>query len=79
MLNYCQKLGLNRYIDWKEMLQREKPDAVAIAVVPKHQYEIAKYALENGMAVFAEKPLTTSFNTALELNKLAKKKACLIC
>ena len=72
--NYCKKLGLNRYTDWREMLQKEKPDAVAIAVIPSHQYEIAIYALENGMAVFAEKPLTTSFDTSLELNKLAKKK-----
>lgn len=76
MLNYCKKLGLNRYTDWREMLQKETPDAVAIAVVPKHQYEIAKYALENGIAVFAEKPLTTSLDTSLELNKLAKKKTC---
>jgi predicted dehydrogenase len=74
MLNNCKKLGLNRYTDWREMLQKEKPDAVAIAVIPSHQYEIAIYALENGMAVFAEKPLTTSFDTSLELNKLAKKK-----
>jgi predicted dehydrogenase len=74
MSNYCKKLGLNRYADWREMLQKEKPDAVAIAVIPSHQYEIAIYALENGMAVFAEKPLTTSFDTSLELNKLAKKK-----
>ena len=74
MLNNCKKLGLNRYTDWREMLQKEKPDAVAIAVIPSHQYEIARYALENGMAVFAEKPLTTSFDTSLELNKLAKKK-----
>ena len=74
MLNNCKKLGLNRYTDWREMLQKEKPDAVAIAVIPSHQYEIAMYALENGMAVFAEKPLTTSFDTSLELNKLAKKK-----
>ena len=72
--NYCKKLGLNRYTDWREMLQKEKPDAVAIAVIPSHQYEITRYALENGMAVFAEKPLTTSFDTSLELNKLAKKK-----
>ena len=72
--NYCKKLGLNRYTDWRKMLQKEKPDAVAIAVIPSHQYEIAIYALENGMAVFAEKPLTTSFDTSLELNKLAKKK-----
>ena len=74
MSNYCKKLGLNRYTDWRKMLQKEKPDAVAIAVIPSHQYEIARYALENGMAVFAEKPLTTSFDTSLELNKLAKKK-----
>jgi predicted dehydrogenase len=56
------------------MLQKEKPNAVAIAVIPSHQYEIAKYALENGMAVFAEKPLTTSFDTSQKLYKLAKKK-----
>ena len=74
MSNYCKKLGLNRYTDWRKMLQKEKPDAVAIAVIPSHQYEIARYALENGMAVFAEKPLTTSSDTSLELNKLAKKK-----
>jgi len=74
MENYCKKLNLNRYTDWKEMLQKEKPDAVAIAVIPKYQYEIAKYALENEIAVFAEKPLTTSVDTSLELNKLAREK-----
>ncbi len=74
MMNYCKKLDIKRYVDWKEMIQKEKPDAVAIAVIPSHQYEIAKYALENGMGVFAEKPLTTSFTTSLELSKLAKEK-----
>ena len=44
MLDYCKKLNLNQYTNWKEMLQKEKPDAVAIAVIPKHQYTIAKYA-----------------------------------
>ena len=79
MQNYCEKLDLNRYTDWREMLQKEKPDAVAIAVIPRYQYDIAKYALENEIAVFAEKPLTTSFDTSKELNTLAKKKACPIC
>ena len=74
MLSYCKKLGLNRYTDWREMLQKEKPDAVAIAVIPKYQYEIAKYALESDIAVFAEKPLTASFDTSLDLYTLAKKK-----
>ena len=78
MQQYCKKFSLNHYDDWKEMLLTEKPDAVAVAVVPKHQYEIVKYALENDIAVFAEKPLTTSLETSLELNSLAKKKACLM-
>ena len=77
MRRYCKKLDVNRYTNWNEMLQKEKPNAVAIAVIPKHQYEIAKYALNNQIAVFAEKPLTTSFQTSLEITKLAKKKACL--
>jgi predicted dehydrogenase len=75
MERYCKKYGLNQYADWKEMLYKENPNAVAIAVIPKHQYEIAKYALDNNIAVFAEKPLTTSFETSFELTALAKKKS----
>ena len=74
MLNYCKKLGLTRYTNWREMLQKEKPNAVAIAVIPSYQYEIAKYALENGIAVFAEKPLTSDYDTSLEISELAKEK-----
>jgi len=74
MLEYCKKFNLILYTDWKEMLQKEQPNAVAIAVIPIYQYEITKYALENGIAVFAEKPLTSSYETALEINTLAKQK-----
>lgn len=75
MEQYCKKFSLNYYDDWKEMLLSEQPDAVAIAVIPKYQYEIAKYALENDIAVFAEKPLTTSFDTSFDLFSISKKKA----
>ncbi len=72
--DFSKSLEPNKiYSDWKQMLQVEKPDAVCIAVIPKYQYEIAKYALNNRIAVFAEKPLTTSINTASELCELAKK------
>ena len=73
MEKYCKKFGVNRYDDWKEMLETEKPTAVAIAVIPKHQYEIIKYSFEHKIAVFAEKPLTTSYETSLELSRLAKQ------
>jgi predicted dehydrogenase len=73
MEKFCKEFCLTRYDDWKEMLEVEKPNAVAISVIPKNQYEIAEYALQNKIAVFAEKPLTTSVDTSIKLNKLAKK------
>ena len=73
MSHFCEKYNVKQYTDWKEMIQKEKPDAVAVAVIPKHQFEIVKYALENKIAVFAEKPLTTNYKTSLELYQLAKK------
>jgi len=75
MNDFCKKFDVKHYSGWKQMLQNEKPDAVAIAVIPKNQYEIAKYALENDIAVFAEKPLTTSLDTSIILNDLAKKQS----
>ena len=73
MSHFCEKYNVKQYTDWKEMIQKENPDAVAVAVIPKHQFEIVKYALENKIAVFAEKPLTTNYETSLELYQLAKK------
>jgi len=74
MQNYCKKFNTKRYDNWKEMLEKENPDAVAIATIPKFQYEIAKYALENNIAVFAEKPLTISKKSSKELFELSKEK-----
>lgn len=74
MQNYCNRFNVVRYDNWKEMLEKEKPNAVAIAVIPEQQYHIAKYSLINGIAVFAEKPLTSSFETSKELHELAEKK-----
>tara|TARA_B100001540_G_scaffold31430_1_gene27392 strand:+ start:3368 stop:4366 length:999 start_codon:yes stop_codon:yes gene_type:complete len=74
MTEFCKKFDVKHYSNWKEMIVQEKPDGVAIAVVPQHQYEIARYALEKGIGVFAEKPLTTSYESSVFLNDLAKKK-----
>lgn len=74
MQNNYKKFDINQYSNWKKMLEIEKPDAIAIAVTPEHQYDIVKYALENEMGVFAEKPLTTSVKSSKELSVLAIKK-----
>ena len=73
MSNFCKKYNVKQYNDWKEMIQKEKPDAIAVAVIPKNQFEIIKYALEKKIAVFAEKPLTINYETSLELCQLAEK------
>jgi len=64
------KLALN----YKELLQKPDLDSVAIATPVKTHYPIAKDFLSEGKHVFIEKPLTHSFDTALELVKLAEEK-----
>lgn len=73
LLNYCKSIKLrNIYTDWKAMLDNEDLDAVALAVPPDIQYQIAKYAIKKKIHVFAEKPLAANYKQALELTRLAK-------
>lgn len=75
LINYCKTIGLKKiYKNWQEMLEKENLDAVAIAVIPDAQYEIAKVAIKKGLHVFAEKPLGASYEQAKELNDLASKR-----
>jgi predicted dehydrogenase len=74
LLEYCQLIGFtNIYTDWKEMLEKEELDAVAIAVTPNAQYEITKVAIRKGLHIFAEKPLAANLKQAKEMKKLADK------
>ena len=75
LISYCERIGLNNiYIDWKLLLENERLDAVALAVTPNAQYQIAKIAIAKGLHVFAEKPLAASLIQAKELLTLARKK-----
>lgn len=53
-------------------------DAVIIATPVQTHYTLAKAALEAGMHVLVEKPLTDSLNTANELVELAKQKKLIL-
>lgn len=71
---YYYSLGLNNvYSDWRKMLEKEALDAVAIAVPPNVQYEIAKLAIKKGVHVFAEKPLADTYAHAKILYDLTVK------
>jgi predicted dehydrogenase len=52
------------FADWRALADHPDLDAVAIAVPPGLQPEIAVRALKNGKAVFAEKPLAADFEAA---------------
>ncbi len=61
-------------LDYKELLPAPDLDGVALATPVKTHFSIAKEFLERGKHVFIEKPLTHSYDTALELVRLAEEK-----
>ncbi|MGY4706303.1 Gfo/Idh/MocA family protein [Candidatus Bipolaricaulota sp. J31] len=56
--------GIRYYNDWRELLEREALDIVAIATPPATHAEIARLAMERGIHVLIEKPLATTLEDA---------------
>ena len=59
------------YQDYNEMISTEKLDGVIIAVQHSYHYQIARDALEAGLHVFVEKPMTLESKQAWDLVQLA--------
>jgi len=62
------------YSDYKEMIEQENLDAVHICTPNSLHLEQATYAIERGVSVLCEKPLTTSVADSKTLSSLAKEK-----
>ena len=74
MIDYCRKTSVPKiFQDWRELIEESKPDAVAVAVIPRYQYEIIMYALQRGISVFAEKPLAINIEQAEQLLMCVRK------
>jgi predicted dehydrogenase len=71
--------GVNFYADYREMLEREKPDAAHICLPHFLHYPVAKYCAEKGINVFAEKPLALNAKEGVEYCKLEKQYGVKIC
>lgn len=67
---FCVPKG---YDDFREMLDTEKPDVVHICTPNSSHYEMAMYAMERGISVVCEKPLTTTLEQARELADYARE------
>ena len=62
------------YTDYKEMLDKEALDFILIATPTRFHYNMVKYALEQGLHVFCEKPFTLTTLEGEELVELASRK-----
>lgn len=67
------RLHVNRYSDYRTMLDSESLDLVAIATDSASHAEIAKYCLAQGVAVLVEKPMALSLSDADEMLALSQE------
>lgn len=72
----AERSGAERqYADYREMLEKEKPDLVSIAPrVPGTHKEMALAAIDAGCHIFMEKPFTETVQEADEVLDAAEKK-----
>ena len=70
----AEKYDAAFYTDYKEMLDKEKPDAVSICVPTTLHFPIAKDTLSAGIHTLVEKPITETTGHAQQLIELAKSK-----
>lgn len=61
------------YTDWREMLERERPDVVSVCLPNALHRDLTIAALEAGAHVLCEKPLATSVAEAREMFDAARK------
>lgn len=61
------------YRNYKEMLKREKIDAVSVCVPTKFHYEVAKNVINNKVNTLLEKPITMNVREGYDLLSRAKK------
>lgn len=68
-----EKLGVNYYTDYKDMILSGDIDFVTIATPNSLHYEQSVFCLENGCDVLIEKPVSFSEEEILDLIEISKK------
>ncbi len=69
----AERYSARAYIDYKEMLDREALDAVHICLPHYLHIPVSKYALEHGVNVISEKPMSIGYEDAEETVALADR------
>jgi D-apiose dehydrogenase len=67
------KYGVRRYYaDWKEMIDRERPDFVDIITPPETHEDMCRYAAARGVHIICQKPLAPSYEISRRIVELAR-------
>ena len=67
------QVGVETYKSFDTMIAEENLDAVIISTPTSSHFPLAKKALQNGLSVFVEKPLTLTTRESRELAQLAEQ------
>ena len=68
------KYNIKYYTDYKKMIDEEKPDAVHICLPHYLHIPVSRYALERGVNVICEKPMSLDYESAVSTVELAQSK-----
>ncbi len=66
------ELPFGQYTDWREMVEKEKPDLVDICLPTKFHEPMTVAVLEAGYSVFCEKPMAENYAQCLHMVETAK-------
>ena len=76
---YGLPVDIKQYTDYKQMLEEEKPDLVAIATESGKHASIALDCIEKGIHVIIEKPIALSLEDADAIITAAERKGVKVC
>lgn len=65
------RFGGRAYRDYRDMLERERPDAVIVCIGPQQHYELAVELMRLGYPVYTEKPPAVSADDAYEAARVS--------
>jgi predicted dehydrogenase len=68
------KYGVKAYYDYKEMIEKEELDVVHVCIPHYLHPVVSKYALEHGINVLCEKPMSIKYEDALTNVRIAEEK-----
>ncbi len=69
----ARRWGTRAYTDFREMLDKERPDAISIAVPTALHEQVATAALEAGVHILVEKPIASTPEAGQRLIDCARK------